>query len=146
MTSRIYKTAQGKVIDFGAMVLKNENMRAVGIGTQPVNARGDLINSNNEPIDTRNQQLARQYNKQISNTNSDPVRTSNKNAPAPMAAVDIPVPPEDFEDDFEKTDSAPASLPAQGLASAIAKARQVKQTPMTTPRQTAQATAGVKKI
>lgn len=145
MTSRIYKTAQGKVIDFGAMVLKNENMRAVGIGTQPVNARGDLINSNNQPIDTRNQQLARQYNKQISNTNSDPVRSSNK-SPAAMPAVDIPVPPEDFEDGFQKTESESSLLPAQGLASAIAKARQVKQTPMTTPRQTAQATAGVKKI
>jgi hypothetical protein len=137
MTRKLYQTAQGKQIDLGALLLKNENVRAVG--NMNVNARGDLIDSQNKPIDTRNKQLAKQYKKQVTNVQADAVYSSSKQ---PRVEKDIPTPPEDFEDNFVKSldeDAADApAAPAAGLAGAIARARQVTQEPLKTPRQVAQ--------
>jgi hypothetical protein len=65
MTNKIYKSAQGKTVDMGALVLKNEQVRAVG--NMGVNAAGDLVDSNNQVIDQKNRQVQRQYRKQTSN-------------------------------------------------------------------------------
>lgn len=138
MTRKVYRTAQGKMVDLGALQLRNENVRSVG--NMKVNARGDLIDSNNRAIDSRNQQVDRQYRRQTSNVANDSVR-SKRHAAVP----DIPVPPEDFQDDFVKPaeDAAPA---ATGLAAAIARARKVKQEPLKTPREVAQHQEGLKKL
>lgn len=120
MTRKVYRTANGKMIDLGALQLRNETVRAVG--NMNVNARGDLVDSNNRPIATKNQQVASQYRKQ---TNVSDVSVHAKPAPA----VEIPAPPEDFEDDFvkdlDKSDTT-SQAPATGLAAAIAKSRQIK--------------------
>jgi len=151
MTRRIYKTAQGKTVDIGALQLRNENVRAVG--NQKVNARGDLIDSNNRPIVTRNEQVARQYRRQTTNA-------MDSRVPSSAADIEIPPPPEDFDDDFQRpvmdkpvakpstasTGSTAPEAPGQGLAAAIARARQVKQEPLKTPREVAQQTPGVRKI
>ena len=63
MTQKVYKTANGKTLDLGALMLKNENVRAVG--NMKVNARGDLIDDMNNIIDSKTQQVNRQYNKQV---------------------------------------------------------------------------------
>lgn len=70
MTRKIYKTAQGKTVDMGALILQNEHVRAVG--NMGVNAAGDLIDSNNQVIDQRNRQVQRQYNKQTDSTTKKP--------------------------------------------------------------------------
>ena len=137
MTQKVYRTAQGKVVDIGALQLKNEEVRAVG--NIPVNARGDLIDSNNRPIDTKNQQLTRQYNKQVSrNVSNSQVYSSQKNQKIQQAKAeaDTPVTSENFENDFIKP-AEDSSAPV-GLAGAIARARQVTQEPLKTPRQIAQ--------
>jgi hypothetical protein len=131
MTQKTYRTAQGKIVDLGALQLKNENVRAVG--NMNVNARGDLLDSNNRPIDSRNNQVGRQYKKQVTNTDSGTVHSSRATA---AKAADIPTPPEDFNDTFEKLNdldlptaqtAAPAENSSQGgLAAAITRARQVK--------------------
>jgi hypothetical protein len=142
MTQRTYRTAQGKIVDLGALQLKNENVRAVG--NMGVNAKGDLIDSTNRSISSRNDQVSKQYKKQTTNVTDDAVVSSKKSVKTDtISALEIPAPPEDFEDDFIKTQEAE---PAVGLAAAIARARQVKQEPLKTPRQVAQAQAGVKKI
>lgn len=64
MTKQIYKTAQGKTIDIGSLMLQNENVRAVG--NMNVNARGDLLDDNNQIISTKQEQVNQQYNKEIS--------------------------------------------------------------------------------
>jgi hypothetical protein len=70
MTSKIYKSAQGKTVDIGALILQNEQVRAVG--NMGVNAAGALIDSNNQVIDQRNQQVQRQYKRQTgTNSNSN---------------------------------------------------------------------------
>ena len=72
MTQRVYRSAQGKMVDLGALMLKNENVRAVS--NQNVNARGDYIDSMNHPISPKNEQVNRSYRQ--NNLNSDPVTVS----------------------------------------------------------------------
>ena len=67
MTKNIYKTAQGKTIDMGSLVLQNEHVRAVG--NMNVNARGDLIDDKNQVIKTRPEMVNQQYNQQIQRPN-----------------------------------------------------------------------------
>jgi len=62
MTNEVYKSANGKTVDMGALRLQNEKVRAVG--NMRVNARGDVINDNNEVIRTRNEQVGKQYKAQ----------------------------------------------------------------------------------
>jgi hypothetical protein len=66
MTKRIYRTAQGKTVDMGALILQNENIRAVG--NMNVNARGDQLDSSNQSIDNKNRQVQRQYKQAMGGT------------------------------------------------------------------------------
>jgi len=118
MTQKQYRTAQGKLVDLGALQLRNENVRA--IGNMAVNSRGDMLDAKNRPIDTRNQQVARQYRKQVNAAQNSQVHSSKHSQ---MATADIPKPPEDFEDDFVKPVVATAPPATEGLAAAIARAR-----------------------
>lgn len=139
---KTYKTAMGKSIDMGAMVLANEKVRAVG--NQKVNARGDVIDSNNNVVKTKQQQIAEQYSTQgkrqnrPSNTQkpkedkpteksvakSEPVKAQPKVEPEPEP-VDFP---EDVAaDDVEIVKEPTTSKPAGGLASAIAKSKEIKK-------------------
>jgi hypothetical protein len=145
MTRKIYRTAQGKMVDLGRLQLQNENTRAVG--NMKVNARGDRLDSLNRPIQSRNEQVDRQYQRQVTQT-QERVSTSQKSRAKKQA--EIPQPPEDFDDDFEKTvEDRPSSGPAiesGGLAAAIARARQIKQEPLKTPKDLAKQQPGVRKL
>jgi hypothetical protein len=132
MTQKQYRTAQGRLVDLGALQIQNENVRAVG--NMPVNARGDLIDSQNRPIDTRNQQVARQYKKQVGNVQDSPVFSSRQR-------TEVQQPP------VQQAQPAPESVPevneaAGGLAGAIARARSVVQEPLAPTGRT----TGFKKI
>jgi hypothetical protein len=59
----MYKTAQGKMVDMGALRLQNEHVRAVG--NMKINARGDQIDDTNKIVRTKNQQVNAQYAKQV---------------------------------------------------------------------------------
>lgn len=63
MTKQVYRTAQGKTLDMGSLVLQNENVRAVG--NMNVNARGDLVDDKNRVITTRPEMVNQQYDRQI---------------------------------------------------------------------------------
>jgi len=65
MSKEIYKSANGKTVDMGALRQRNEKVRAVG--NMNVNARGDLVRDDNTIIQARNQQINKQYNKQVQN-------------------------------------------------------------------------------
>lgn len=109
MTSKQYRTAMGKVVDMGAIMLQNEQTRAVG--NMGVNARGDHVDSNNRIIDRKASQINRQTKKITTST-----------VPAPAQKVDMPVDPQDSFSDLpqEDHDIDPA---AGGLAAAIAKTK-----------------------
>jgi hypothetical protein len=120
MTQKIYRTANGKTVDIGALQLRNENVRAVG--NMPVNSRGDLLDANNKPIDSRNDQVARQYRKQVGAAQSSQIHASQRAQADAVKPAEIPTPPEDFEDNFVKPVSTPGSA-ASGLAGAMERTR-----------------------
>lgn len=68
MTKNVYRTAQGKSLDMGSLLLQNENVRAVG--NMNVNARGDLLDDSNRVIATRTAQVNQQLNKTINRNQS----------------------------------------------------------------------------
>lgn len=141
MTRKVYRTAQGKMVDLGRLQLQNENTRAVG--NMGVNARGDKIDSQNQVVDARPRQVQRQYNRQAAT-----VQPSANEAPrkAPRPKAEIPPPPEDFQDDFVKEEESSTTPPVSGLAAAIARAREIKQEPLRNPNDTARMQEGVKKL
>ncbi len=94
--SKSYKTAMGKTIDMRSMSMANEKIRAVG--NMNVNARGDLIDSNNNIVKTRQQQLAEQYNTQTKKQNrpgaaqkpqADQTQTEKPQAEKPQADIRV---------------------------------------------------------
>lgn len=112
MTAKVYRTAMGKMVDIGAIQLKNEKVRAVG--NMGVNARGDVVDADNRPIASRNSQVQKQYRKQTNVSNQEVFSSRDH-----KSAVDIPPPPEDFEDSVDRN-----SIETSGLLSAISKAKQ----------------------
>lgn len=159
MSKKVYRSAQGKTVDLGALQLQNETVRAVG--NMGVNARGDVINNQNTSIKGRTNRIGSHYKKQITNVADDVVPTTKHDQPkslskeakrkikeeTPTVEVQQPVMNSVAEPVVEDPVAEPeAKLPQGGLAAAIAKARTVKQEAMKTPRQIAQEQSGVKKI
>lgn len=111
MTKKVYRTAQGKTVDLGALILQNENVRAVG--NMNVNARGDLLDSTNQTIDKKNLQVQRQY-KQAAGAGAPrptPVHQSTRSQPMPESAKA----------------TTGTEVPAQGLAAAMARSQAKKK-------------------
>lgn len=61
MSKKTHVTALGAPFDMAAFRAKNEKVRAVG--NMNVNARGDILDSNNNVIDSRNKIVNRMYEK-----------------------------------------------------------------------------------
>jgi hypothetical protein len=168
MTRKVYKSAMGKTVDMGSLLLQNERVRAVG--NMNVNARGDRLDSSNTVVEPKNQQVQRRYNRQT-NVSAGPAQTSTLSAQAEMQQPLVD--PADSFDDLPMDDltfepaiqpvvepvAAPAPTEVQeqptttsnvhtqggGLAGAIARSREVKQELEKTRRQQAQA-QGVRRI
>ena len=122
MTKKVYKTARGKTIDMGALILQNEGVRAVG--NMNVNARGDVLDSSDRVIDSKNKQIQRQNEKQLRAESTPAPRTvhagtrqarQTKTQAVPEVketVLDTPAP------------AAETSQPQGGLAAAIARSRE----------------------
>ena len=81
MSKKIYKSAMGKTVDMGSLILQNEHVRAVG--NMGVNARGDVLDSADRVIDQKNRQVQRQYNRQTrTNVQDRPLHASTREAKA----------------------------------------------------------------
>ena len=152
MTKNVYRTAQGKTVDLGSLILQNETVRAVG--NMGVNARGDRVDGQNRSIDSRNQRVGRQYARQTTNVSDqrkiksrqDEIRADD--VVADTVIQDQPATQPVAEPVLESPASSapPSPIPEGGLAAAIAKARSIKQEPLKSPRQQRQDTPGVQKI
>lgn len=138
MTRKVYKSAMGKEVDLGALLLQNEQTRAVG--NMNVNARGDLLDGSNRVIDSKNRQVQRQYKKNLSNVSSDAVvhssnRTAKQSAVDEKASHELEISLEDSINPEEVLISPepvddPIVIPPTGeggLAAAIARSRLIKQ-------------------
>jgi hypothetical protein len=149
MTSKVYRTAQGKSVDLGTIMLQNEHVRAVG--NMNVNARGDKLDQNNQVIETKPRQIQKQ-NARTTNVSADPVHTSatkakrakreNVQTESPQVVQPPPPPPV-----VEETPVAVVSPPEQnivtpgkvlegGIAAAAARQREANQSQNTAPATT----------
>jgi hypothetical protein len=152
MTKKVYRTAQGKTVDLGSLILQNETVRAVG--NMGVNARGDRVDGQNRSIDSRNQRVGRQYARQTTNVSDQrkiKARQDEMRADEVVADTviqDQPATATVAEPVVESpaSSTSPSAIPEGGLAAAIAKARSIKQEPLKSPRQQRQDTPGVQKI
>jgi hypothetical protein len=165
MTSKVYRSAQGKSVDLGTIMLQNEKTRAVG--NMNVNARGDKLDNNNRVIDTKPQQIQRQ-NARTTNVSTEPVQTSSakvkrarkakvhqeteqqvqvptQSAKTVAPVIDVEEIPVALTSPPMQDIPTPRKIPEGGLAAAIARQREVKQELDKTRRQTQQA-QGVRKI
>lgn len=68
------RTAQGKMIDMSVLAKKNEGTRAVG--NMNVNARGDLLDSNNKVIQDRNTRVTSAYSKTVNPPGTKPFKSN----------------------------------------------------------------------
>lgn len=130
MTKKIMKTAMGKTIDMGALILQNETVRAVG--NMGVNARGDVLDSADRVIEGKNKQVQRQYNNQSKTNVQDlPVHRSSRAAQQSKPTTKV-VDEETFLNALDETpnkivEAPPAVEPvAGGLAGALARANKQK--------------------
>jgi hypothetical protein len=150
MTKKQYRSAMGKTVDMGALLLQNESVRAVG--NMGVNARGDVIDGSNRVIDKKSRQIQRQNRRStnVSKTSLASVVNAKNSQPNEEEIKET----EDFFEDVNQdelilSEAEPEAEPESeyqgGLASAIARTRTVKQQLEKTPRQLAKE-AGVKKI
>ena len=94
MSNKLHRTSLGKPIDMAALRAKNEKVRAVG--NMNVNARGDIIDSNNRVINDATKRVNVMYEKTMQNPNASqrvappPVMRRTNPDPAP-AVLDTPV-------------------------------------------------------
>lgn len=145
MTNKVYRTAQGKIVDLGAIQLRNENVRAVG--NMDVNARGDRVDSQNRAIDSRTQQVSRQYKRQTSNVQNQSTRVSRApdRQPAPQKSSPVTETLNEVSIDPSVVENLTSEPPTSGLAAAIARARQITQVPLDPPKKPIESSS-IKKI
>lgn len=151
MTKKQYRSAMGKTVDMGSLLLQNESVRAVG--NMGVNARGDVINSNNKIIEKKSRQVQRHNRRTTKLSTSMPstgtasAKNSQDNAEQEAVIQDtFNDLPEDNDVVINKEPATSIETQAGGLAGAIARSRTVQQELEKTPRQLAKQTPGVRKL
>lgn len=81
----VYRTAQGKSLDMSQFTARNEKVRAVG--NMNVNARGDILDSNNKVIQDNTKRVKGSYQKAV----GERVNKSPQPHAAPPAPKSVPV-------------------------------------------------------
>ena len=129
MTKKVYRTAQGKLVDLGALEVQNEHVRAVG--NMNVNARGDKLDADGNVISTRSQQVNRNLNR-TTNANAGPIPTSSRTQKEEDSAAIRAAEQEKIEKARaqrqalrEQGAAPPVEQPAAGLAAALARAAKI---------------------
>jgi len=129
MTKKVYRTAQGRIVDLGALEAQNEHVRAVG--NMNVNARGDKLDANGQVISTRSQQVNRNLDR-ATNTAPGPIPASSRAQKEADTAAVRAAEQEKIEKARahrqalrEQGVAPPVEQPAAGLAAAMARASKI---------------------
>jgi len=128
MTKKVYRTAQGKIVDLGALEVQNEHVRAVG--NMNVNARGDKLDADGNVISTRSQQVNRNLNR-TTNATAGPIPSSSraqKEEDSAMRAAEqekIEKARAQRQALREQGATLPVEQPEAGLAAAMARAAKI---------------------
>jgi hypothetical protein len=105
--SKIYNTAMGKRIDLDSILLKNEEV--IAVGNMKVNARGDLLGAGGKIIKTRDQVMKEYY---ALNTPIAVDTSHNIPVPAPAAQKPLVTAPAMVADPEPVKAVAPVAAPA----------------------------------
>ena len=164
MTKKIYRSARGKAVDIGALMLQNEHTRAVA--NMKVNARGDRINANNEIIEPRTQVVEKTYDLQT-NVSDDVIPTSARHVKemerekymaekmrntekahrkAVKAQIKDGANPDPAVLDKPIASPEVSATVSGGLAAAIARAKEIKQEKLKSTKQQTQSKPGVNRL
>jgi hypothetical protein len=100
----IYKSAQGKAIDMSILATKNEKTRAVS--NMNLNARGDVIDSNNRVIQENNKRVGSQYNNTVNNDQAPATPESDSFFSNAQLIADEPIELTEEEKQFEEEDAS----------------------------------------
>jgi protein involved in temperature-dependent protein secretion len=126
MTNKVYRTAQGRIVDLGMLEAQNEHVRAVG--NMKVNARGDKLDANGNIISTRSQQVNRNLGR-ATNAAAGSIPASSRaqkeaDAAAVQAAEQAKIEQARAQRQALREQGAapPVASPAAGLAAAMARA------------------------
>jgi hypothetical protein len=128
MTKKVYRTAQGKIVDLGALEVQNEHVRAVG--NMNVNARGDKLDADGNVISTRSQQVNRNLNR-TTNATAGPIPASSRAQKEDAAAIraaeqeKIEKARAQRQSLREQGATPPVAQPEAGLAAAMARAAKI---------------------
>ena len=128
MTKKVYRTAQGKIVDLGALEVQNEHVRAVG--NMNVNARGDKLDADGNIISTRSQQVNRNLNR-TTNATAGPIPTSSRSQKEDAAVIraaeqaKIEQARAQRQALREQGTAPPVEPPAAGLAAAMSRAAKI---------------------
>ena len=106
----IFRSAMGKSVDMGALVSKNEKVRAVS-NVKNLNARGDTIDAFGKVIQPVTEKVNNAYSRTVGNRSAQVVKKpQQKLQPDVVKPVEIDIPElhaeereleESFEDDLE---------------------------------------------
>ena len=106
----IFRSAMGKSVDMGALVSKNEKVRAVS-NVKNLNARGDTIDAFGKVIQPVTEKVNNAYSRTVGNRSAQVVKKpQQKLQPDVVKSVEIDIPElhaeelelaESFEDDLE---------------------------------------------
>jgi hypothetical protein len=109
-----HRTALGKSIDMATLRAKNERVRAVG--NMLVNARGDIIDSNNEIINDSTKRVNEHYMRgamnRLAQTQAQQAREAADRPPTP---VNIPAPLSAQNQQTQRAEADVAAEPADTL-------------------------------
>ena len=99
--SRIYRSAQGRVVDMEKLRLANEE--TIAVGNMKVNARGDQLGPGGKVVKTRNQLMKEYYS--LNTPVSVPSRPERTVTPDPEPTVQVQSTVEREMADLESQDS-----------------------------------------
>ena len=119
MAQRKYRTAQGKMVDFGAMLTNNELTPA--LGNMNVNARGDEIQPDGTIVKSREEVMREYYKMNTPVPEEAPIPEGN------IAAVDQDVPVDDWAD-WEPKQEAPVQEKVEETVAEASEPEQPKGT------------------
>ena len=98
-----YRTAQGKMVDMGALIAQNERTRAVG--NMKVNARGDTIDDQGRIIVPVTQKVGEKYQKTVGNRSAQVKKpTKQQIVPDKSTYVEEPIELTQEEREFNSQD------------------------------------------
>jgi hypothetical protein len=124
---KVYRSAQGKIVDVDALRLRNEE--TIAVGNMKVNARGDELGPGGMVVKTRNE-LMDEYYKSNAVYTKETSGKNNQNRAQPDTGDDFnDLDPTILEQDEEmpETPAAPQPKLRGNLADAVAKSKTVEQ-------------------